>query len=90
MLLRTAYDRLGPEDRMRLRDLLRQKSRTASDLRKLQRLIEKSEAVAEQETLMEELFRQTFLAIDSPVLAPEVQAGLHELLQTVRRLIQTS
>ncbi|MBV8901783.1 MAG: polyprenyl synthetase family protein [Verrucomicrobia bacterium] len=90
LLLRTAYDRLGPEDRMRLRNLSGQKSRTASELRHLQRLILKSGAVAEQEALVEALFQQTFLAVESPMLAPEIQAGLHNLLQTIRRLIQAS
>jgi len=90
LLLCTAYDRLGPEDRMQLRNLLGQKSRTASDLRQMQRLIVKSEAVAEQEAVVEQLFQQTCLAIESPMLRPEIQTGLHNLLQTIRRLIQTS
>ncbi|MBV9491812.1 MAG: polyprenyl synthetase family protein [Verrucomicrobia bacterium] len=89
VLLRTAYDRLEGEDRLQLRDLLRQNVRNSADVRELQRLVVKSNAVTEQEMLVEELFNQTLLALDSPLLAPEIRAGMQALLRMLQRLIKT-
>lgn len=80
LLLRSAYDRLGPEDEARLRTLLRRVPPRAGRWT-LQGLVVKSGASAEQGRRVEGLWGQTFRAIDSPRLGPGLQAALRDLFK---------
>ncbi len=90
LLLRTAYERLPSAERKTVRALLALDRRGPAEIGALQELILQSNAVAEQEAFTAELFGEALLAAQSPTFSPEVQAGLVELLHTVRRLLQTS